>query len=523
MLVPARLRSVTVPWQRNVVTDEPLLQTPARPAGRDRDQCDAGRPEWVSAIPYLLAVGFFAAYSVFAVHRHRTLQTGGFDLGLFEQAIKGYAHLGPPVADLRGPGFNLLGDHFHPILILLAPVYRLFPSAMTLLLAQSALFAISVVPVARMAGRCFEPDAERPDGSADADRRFVWLGPVAASICVGAAYGMSWGLQEAAAFDFHEVCFAVPFMAFALERLLLGRWLAVIPFAVALVLVKEDLGLTVAAIGFVLFLRRQRKLGVCVAIGGVLASAAAFVVLIPAFNPTHQYGFWGHMDENKAASTGLLATATHFVQPWMKTYTLIMLLAPVAFLALRSDLVLIAGPTLLWRFATENPFYWTDSRHYNAVLMPIVFMAFIDTVRRARRSDRQTVRVAVSLAIPVVLAMGLVISSNRPFGQMTRSETWQANPWADAVRADMVRLIPDGATVGASNRVAAQLTSRCQVYLFPDFRRVGVNVDWVAISLGGDWPLEQPDQLREVDLLKMSGYEEVLRRDDLIIMRRSGR
>ena len=70
---------------------------------------------------------------------------------VFEQAVRSYAHLQAPVVDLKGPGFNVLGDHFSPILALLAPVYRLFPSPLTLLIAQAALFAVSTVPVTRAA------------------------------------------------------------------------------------------------------------------------------------------------------------------------------------------------------------------------------------------------------------------------------------------------------------------------------------------------------------------------------------
>jgi uncharacterized membrane protein len=33
-------------------------------------------------------------------------------------------------------------------------------------------------------------------------------------LAVGVAYGLSWGLQRAVDFDFHEVAFAVPLLAF---------------------------------------------------------------------------------------------------------------------------------------------------------------------------------------------------------------------------------------------------------------------------------------------------------------------
>lgn len=80
-------------------------------------QCDsiAGRGPWI------LAVTLFAVYSALSVSKHRRMDSSGYDLGIFEQAVRNYAHLRPPIAELKGPGFNLLGDHFHPVLVLVAP------------------------------------------------------------------------------------------------------------------------------------------------------------------------------------------------------------------------------------------------------------------------------------------------------------------------------------------------------------------------------------------------------------------
>ena len=50
-------------------------------------------------------------------------------------------------------------------------------------------------------------------------------------------------------FDFHEIAFAVPLLAFSLSALVRGRIRAAVAWALPLVFVKEDQGFTVAAIG----------------------------------------------------------------------------------------------------------------------------------------------------------------------------------------------------------------------------------------------------------------------------------
>src|SRR5262249_12398336 len=150
---------------------------------------------------------------------HHSLHTYGFDLGIFEQAVRSWAHGQLPVADLKGPNFPMLGDHFSPILALLAPVYRLFPTASPLLVAQAVLLAVLAVPIVRLAQRFRQ--------ARDA-------------LVIGLGYGMSWGIAQAVEFDFHEYAFAVPLLAFSACALVEGRTRAAVWWALPLLLVKED-------------------------------------------------------------------------------------------------------------------------------------------------------------------------------------------------------------------------------------------------------------------------------------------
>jgi uncharacterized membrane protein len=392
------------------------------------------------ASPYALAAVLFAAYAALSISRHRRLETSGFDLGIFEQAVRGYAESGTPIAELKGPAFHLLGDHFHPILAVLAPVYWLLPSAVTLLVAQAALLAVSVVPVARLGG--------------------LWI---------GAAYGLSWGIQEAVGFDFHEICFAVPLLAFSLERLVKRQWGYAVAWALPLVLVKEDLPVTVAAIGLYVAAFGPRRLGLAVAGFALLAEVLIVLVAIPAFNGEHTYPYLRMVATNDQDPLARLAEGHE-----LKLTTLVTLLAPTAFVALRSPIVLLAVPTLAWRFWSEYPGYWGTGYHYSAVLMPIVFVAFADGLPKLPRLDRRWL-VAISLAVT------LAILPERPLANLAEARTWRANPVAAAVRAELA-MIPEGASVASVNSLAAQLTGRCQVYLFPTYPSGSVRPEWVVVT-----------------------------------------
>ncbi|GAU65870.1 hypothetical protein SSP35_02_02370 [Streptomyces sp. NBRC 110611] len=453
------------------------------PRGGDVQQRRASRPR-------LLAVLFFAVYAALSVTKHLQLRSTGYDLGIFEQAIRAYAQLRAPVSELKGAGYHLLGDHFHPILATLAPLYRLFPTPLTLLTAQAALIALSVIPVTRLAIRTTTPR----------------LGTA-----IGIAYGLSWGLQKAIAFDFHEIAFAVPLLAFCLERLAVRHRRAAALWALPLVLVKEDLPLTVTAIGLYILLCGRRRVGTAVVAYGVLSGLLIVLVVIPAFNPDGQYAYLHTATE--AAGNPL----TRLLLPPQKLGTLIVLLAPTVFLALRSPLVLLALPTVAWRFWSTNPAYWGLDYHYSAVLMPIVFLAFADALGRLNRRPRLVTRAVAASVAGSVLALPFL-----PLRDLA-GPAWRPSPWSGAAR-EVMAAVPDGAEIGAVNYLAPQLTSRARVYRFPQVLDSGTAPEWLLISdpARGGMP-GFAEELPRLPEIPSRGYRLVIERSGIQLYRLADR
>lgn len=269
----------------------------------------------------ILASAFFVLYALFSLIRNARMGTAAYDLGIFDQAIRSYAHHRAPVSSIKGPGFNLLGDHFHPVLVLLAPLYWIWDDPRTLLLAQAALIAVSVIPVARLAISRL--------GSRE-------------GAALALAYGLSWGIQGAIAFDFHEIAFAVPLMAFTMTALAERRWRTAVAFALPLLLVKEDLGLAVAAVGGYLILQRRVWLGLSAVLAGVTGLLVAVELVIPWLSPTGQYRYWGQVTEggHQTLTQTVLGLPASLVEYPQKCILLLSLLVITAFAALRSPLAL---------------------------------------------------------------------------------------------------------------------------------------------------------------------------------------
>jgi uncharacterized membrane protein len=381
-------------------------------------------------------------YAVLSLSHYLRDGARSWDLGIFEQVVRSYAHLQAPVADLKGPDFAILGDHFSPVTALLAPVYRLFPSPLTLLIAQAALFALAVVPVTRGAA--------------------LLLGR-GAGAAIGVAYGLSWGVQRAVDFDFHEICFAMPLIAFALEAVVRERWRAALCWAAPLLLVKEDLGLTAAAIAAIVALRAWRRghtrvvpVAVTAACLCVVACAVTLGVVIPAFNSGGGYDYWSKLGEGGGPADAVFAGAEE------KIRTLLWVLVPTTgLLALRSPLLIAVVPTLAWRFVSAEPHYWSTDWHYSAVLMPVTALALADAVATTRASPRPWLR-RYALHLPAcALTAALALSTTLPVVALTRDETYRVG---SETGAGVLGRIPDDAEVAANIRPIAHLTSRCRVF-----------------------------------------------------------
>ncbi|WCH93367.1 DUF2079 domain-containing protein [Streptomyces moderatus] len=427
---------------------------PAPEAPRD---LGAGRPGPGRRDPWLLAAALFVGYAIVSVGRYRHLGQKSWDLGIFEQVIRSYAHLQAPIADLKGPGFNILGDHFSPVTVLLAPVYRIFPSSITLLVAQAALFALSAVPVTRAAARLL-------------GRR--------SGLAIGVAYGLSWGLQQAVDFDFHEICFAVPLIAFSLEALLARRWRAALLWALPLVLVKEDLGLTLTALALVVAWRarqespRAARWALGVAVFGVVALALTLLVVIPSFNSAGTYDYWNKVDESGGGGP--------FDGLDTKLRTLAWLLIPTTgLLALRSPILLVALPTIGWRFVSAYPQYWGTDWHYSAVLMPVVTFALVDALVIHRNSTRAWLRSYVQHLPAAVAAASLALTTSLPLADLTESEIYRKPARVSAIER-LLAEVPDGASVEANIAPISRLTSRCRVFWVSNTR--GVEPDFIALD-----------------------------------------
>src|SRR5579875_2308960 len=473
-------------------------------------------------VTWTVAAAVGGAYLVLSLFRLLQLTPSSWDLGIYTEYVKQFADLRAPIVDVRGPGFNLLGDHFQVAVALIAPFFRVFPSPATLLAAQALLAAVSVLPVTQAAVALLGRGAGR---------------------AVGAAYGFSWGLQQMIDFDFHEIALAVPLLAFSLSALVRGRTRAAVAWAVPLVFVKEDQGFTVAAIGLLIaFAYRKRAAGLFLAAWGTCWSLLEILVFIPALNPEHQYPYWskggaispvgGHFSVG-----GLLAQLA--ASPQVKLTTLALILLPTALAALRSPLVLAAIPGLGLRFVSTDPSYWGTAWHYNATVMPIVFVAAVDGLARIRErrlaaADHVGMAVVTRRRLPgrlaaaldrhgaaAMLAVCAALIFQFPLSTLWQPQTYELGPHVAAAWAAMAK-VPDGATVATDLDLLAPLAARTDTFWLGNFGSNPATEYVVFDTASSDWQPPPRNVLGFVEGLSHGArYQQIFVRDGVYVFRRA--
>lgn len=445
----------------------------------------------------LLSALLGLGYATFAVLRHWHFKSSGYDLGIFDQAVWHYSRFEQPTNTFSGHT-HILAEHFHPILMLLAPLYWPFPRAETLLVVQSMLLAASIIPVFVAARRRV---GERN------------------GLLLAAAYGLFWGIQAAAAFDFHEFAFAPLLVATAILGLETRRSVLLWPAALLLLAVREDLAPLVVAFGLWLVAQRERGQGLLLAGIGVGAFALIIRVVMPAFSDHGVYQFSGAYsafgDDPLSIAGGILRHPGRFVStlvsPPVKLRTLFYWLAPFLFLPLVSPLVLLSVPLVLERFLSSSENHWVPAFHYTAPMAPILALAAAQGLARVPERWR-------SLTAGGMLVLCAVLPGKLPLWRLTSPGYYRLSE-TERIGYRALATIPPEASVVAQDAIASHLSQRDRIFTL---RPGAPEAEYVIASRGvSEWPNGSFEEIEALlDVRRAEGYEAVFDEGDWLVLKR---
>ena len=408
------------------------------------------------------AAGFAALSSL----RHEAFITGRFDLGNMVQAVWSTAHGDPlRMTSLHGDQISRLAAHVDPILVLFAPLWRIWPSPHLLLAVQAVVIALGAVPVFLLARK--------------------HLASPRAALGFAIAYLLYPATGWLTLNEFHPVALATPLLLFAFWYLDEDRLLPFALFALAASACKEEIALVVAGFGIWYAVAHRRWMaGAAIALAGGVWASVAIGVVIPHYNAGAESDFYGRYSEVGGSAGGILETAfTHplrIVEAALSDrdlHYLLDLVAPLAALCLLAPLVLVAAlPELAINLLSSTTTQTSIHFHYTAGLIPPLMIGAIFGAKRLSRWTFPVAAVIVLAALTGNYRLGPIPGWRHVPGGQTFQATAGRVTDHDRIAQRALRLIPDRAVVSATNTLGAHLSARRRVLSFPYLE----DSNWIA-------------------------------------------
>ncbi len=488
---------------------------------------------------------FFSAYTV---QKHNSFRTTGFDLGIYDQVLYNILHEGrmrftfftswdgnPIISEdhIIDSYDNYLAFHFSPVLYLLAPVYAFYQDAKTLLVFQSIALGLGGVAVYLLAQ--------------------VTLNNILLASVFGVSYLLYPALHGVNQSDFHGIAMAIPvllFVFYLLERKKLKLFYVLL---VTALLVREDVALTIAAIGlYMIFVKKMPRHGLIVFGLGLAYFLLVTQTVIPYLRMGGQYvyvdrfenmmaeGFNGLGGVMVTAFTNPLYTIVNALQPDKIVY-LLQLLVPVLFLPLLAGGgVIVVLPSLATALLASFEPQYQLGYQYSAITIAVVYYLAIVGARNVLVRASLWSKLSKSLrlkkpgdvnptstqantsldgTIYLSLAAAVLLSSilmNDSYGLL--GDPLPRISEHHMVLKSFVQSIPGNASISTMNHIVPHLSSRREIYLFPIVNQA----DYILFeATDNHWPISMEEATHAILSYIRSGEYGVVRwQEDIVLLKR---
>jgi len=437
----------------------------------------AGRATWAWVVLGLAMTAYAAGFSWLALIQHWGISTDVYDLGIYDNLFWHSIH-GTPLGSSFVKSGSHVSAHVDPLLVLLSPLYLLFPRAEFLLVFQSIWLALGAIPLFWLARRSL--------GS-------PWL-----ALALACVYLLYPALHGANLYDFHSLTLAAPLLVLAIATIEAGRPKAYAVALALLLLTREDMALLACFVGLYAIGTKRGRLGaITIAVSLAYFAALKLFVMPDAGllmeDSKEAYGYaYYYKDLIPDRSEGALGlvisllvnpifTLVHvFTQE--KILLALRLFLPLLFLPFfaRGKVVLAYGLAFIF-LSSRGPVHSLHFQ-YSVVLFPLA-MAIAPRALAALPERRwfasiglephRTIR-ALTLgclaATAVITAKYGAILPNESFRggfhKLVRSLTPGQMATYEWVR-ETVALIPKGASVAATGKLGPHVSNRRAAFVFP--------------------------------------------------------
>lgn len=392
-------------------------------------------------------------------------------------------------------GFNYLGDHFAPILLVFVPFYFVGFGNWFLTLTYVVSISLGALPIYWLAKDNLK------------NEKFHLLFPV--------AYLLYLPLWHIIQLDMHPAGLAISLFLFAFYFLSKEKYTQFLIFLITAMLCKENMPLVGAFFGlYILFFKKKKLLGSILALFGIFLFFFELQYLIPLLRGPEGYSYFSRYDYLGSHMSEMIKTilfnpiyVLRHIFITDKIIYVVLLLAGVSFLPLFSpSTLLLSIPVFAQNIFSSSPNQYSFHNQYNSGIIPFLFISAIFGLKNLLKNKNDDSRKKISKYVSRVMIFFMVISILEfSLGFLLR----YACPTKHVFYGhSLLKKIPKNASVSASNQIHPHLTHRKEIWDFP--KGVG-QAEYVIIeTFDPTWPIEEKDYPKVIEKLwKQKRYKKL--------------
>jgi uncharacterized membrane protein len=401
-------------------------------------------------------------FSYYTIMRHYTFQTVAYDMGIFLNSFYNTLYEGKFLYTTLWEGIRFQ-NHFSPILLLILPVYKIFPGAETLLILQSFMLALGALPIYMIA---------KKEISSKAGVIFALL------------YLIYPALHGVNRFDFHEVAFAPVFILFTFYYYKEKNYTISTIFLVLALISREDVAMAIVPMAIFWlweirskWSRRDPETIFC--FSTIVLSLFWFFLATKIVSDLNPDGYW-FADQYKPIFL--------LVNYDKKLVFLVAIFGPLFFTSLFNKFIWVSLPIFARNLFTYKTSRYSLTNQHTALLIPIIFISSIYFVKYISENMDESIKKYFSgkflySFLALIMLVNLFVDpipyeivKNNPISKLIIVPEGGPSPIVDSVlsitphhraMAEIISMIPRNASIYSQNNIFPHLSDRPYTYYVP--------------------------------------------------------
>lgn len=465
--------------------------------------------EFILAILVCVYITYFTTASFL---RYDNFYTGRFDLGNMDQAVWNTINgrIFQTSTD-EGTIISRLSGHADFMLILLSPLYLIWPHPKMLLLIQTLILALGAVFVFLIAKELLKNKN--------------------LALIFGFLFLMNPAIQFTNLYDFHAVTIATTTLLASFYFFLKKKYFLLVIFLILSAIAKEQVWIITSIFGFFLLFKKTKKLKLLGA-AIILFSLIIFTYLIWYAIPKNsggQHFALAYYSDFGNSPTEVIKTV--FLSPQKVISTIFevnqlgylkQIFIPLGFLSLISPVYLIFTiPDLLINLLSNNSQLHQIYYQYTSTITPFIFISAIFTVRKILKWFPKIPRFYIAIYLLIFTLFSAYSFGPLPGVKSPNIDMFTKPQSNKEIIENFLSRIPEKYTVAATNNLGSHLSHRQRVSTIPQ----GIdNADVILFLLNDGFAQPSLNAQKEMinNLKHNRNYIKVFERDDFVVFKKQG-